>query len=141
MFTIRQPVAVKFILTDLTKQQILMEHRRQVERLTAELEQLELQGRQAVEQSMAQGGDVAQQVRDRFEQEKASRLQQREQIIGQIQQVQQMEIGSEVQNMTVETSVEVHVGDDWGKILRGAEIVIKDGIVHELRRGGESVLN
>ncbi|OFW77757.1 MAG: hypothetical protein A2201_06920 [Alicyclobacillus sp. RIFOXYA1_FULL_53_8] len=141
MFTIRQPVAVKFILTDLTKQQILMEHRRQVERLTAELEQLELQGRQAVEQSMAQGGDVAQQVRDRFEQEKASRLQQREQIIGQIQQVQQMEIGSEVQNMTVETSVEVHVGDDWGKILRGAEIVIKDGIVYELRRGGESVLN
>ena len=141
MFTIRQPVAVKFILTDLTKQQILMEHRRQVQRLTAELEQLELQGRQAVEQSMAQGGDVAQQVRDRFEQEKASRLQQREQIIGQIQQVQQMEIGSEVQNMTVETSVEVHVGDDWGKILRGAEIVIKDGIVYELRRGGESVLN
>jgi len=141
MFTIRQPVAVKFILTDATKQQILMEHRRQVERLTAELEQLELQGRQAVEQSMVQDGNVAQQVRERFEQEKASRLQQREQIIGQIQQVQQMEIGSEVQNMTVETSVEVHVGDDWGKILRGAEIIIKDGIVHELRRGGEFVLN
>lgn len=141
MFTIRQPVAVKFILTDATKQQILMEHRRQVERLTAELEQLELQGRQAVEQSMVQDGNVAQQVRERFEQEKASRLQQREQIIGQIQQVQQMEIGSEVQNMTVETSVEVHIGDDWGKILRGAEIIIKDGIVHELRRGGEFVLN
>lgn len=139
MFTIRQPVAVKFILTDNTKQQILLEHRSQVERLTAELEQLEVQGRQAVEQAMSQGPEAAQEVHERVEQEKISRVQQREQLIQQIQQIQQMEIGSEVQNMTVETSVEVRVGDDWGKILRGAEIVIKDGIVHELRRGGERI--
>lgn len=139
MFSIRQPVAVKFILTDNTKQQILLEHRTQVERLTVELEQLEVQGQEAVEQAMSQGGDVAQQVRERVEQEKNSRIQQREQLIQQIQQIQQMEIGSEIQNMTVETSVEVRVGDDWGKILLGAEIVIKDGMVYELRRGGERV--
>ncbi|MDQ0191535.1 YlqD family protein [Alicyclobacillus cycloheptanicus] len=136
---IRQPVAVKFILTESTKQQILSEHRRQIERLTAELEQLEAQGAQAVEQAMAQGGDVAQQVRQRFEQEKAARVQQRDQLIQQIQQIQQMELGTEIQNMNVETNVEVRVGDDWGKILRGAEIIIKDGVVHEIRRGGESV--
>lgn len=141
MFTIRQPVAVKFILTDSTKQQILMEHRSQVERLTSELEQLEVQGHQAIEQAMSQGGEAAQQVRERVEQEKVARVQQREQLIQQIQQIQQMEIGSEVQNMTVETSVEVRVGDDWGKILQGAEIIIRDGIVHELRRGGEPVLD
>ncbi|MCL6598792.1 MAG: YlqD family protein [Alicyclobacillus macrosporangiidus] len=137
--TIRQPVAVKFILTETTKQQILNEQRRQVERLTAELEQLEQQGRQLLEQAMAQGGDVAQQVRQRIEQERNTRVQQREQLIQQIQQIQQMELGTEIQNMSVETTVDVHVGDDWSKILRGAEIIIKDGIVHEIRRGGEPV--
>ncbi|WP_290587234.1 YlqD family protein [Alicyclobacillus sp.] len=139
MITIRQPVAVKFILTETTKQQILQEQRRQVERLTAELEQLEQQGRQLLEQAMAQGGDVAQQVRQRIEQERNNRIGQREQLIQQIQQIQQMELGTEIQNMSVETTVDVHVGDDWSKILRGAEIIIKDGIVHEIRRGGEPV--
>lgn len=137
MLSIRQPVAVKFILTETTKQQILEEHRRQIDRLTSELEQLDVQSRQAIEQAMSQGGDAAQQVRDRFEQEKAARVQQREQLIQQIQQIQQMELGTEIQNMNVETNVDVHVGDDWGKVLRGAEIIIKDGIVHEIRRGGE----
>ncbi len=139
MLSIRQPVAVKFILTELTKQQILTEHRRQIDRLTEELEQLEIQGKEALEQAMAAGGDVAQQVREQIEQERINREQQREQLIQQIQQIQQMELGTEIQNMNVETSVDVHVGDDWGKILRGAEIVIKDGIVYEIRGGGESV--
>ncbi|MCF8564387.1 YlqD family protein [Alicyclobacillus tolerans] len=140
MFTIRQPVAVKFILTDLTKQQILNEQRSQIERLTFELEQLDQQGAQAIEQAMAQSSEAAEQVRAQLEQEKSNRVEQREQLIQQIQQIQQMELGSEIQNMTVETSVEVRVGDDWGKILQGAEIVIKDGRVHELRRGGDPVV-
>jgi len=139
VITIRQPVAVKFVLTEITKQQIIMEHRRQIERLTSEMEQLEQQGKQALEQAMAQGGDVAQQIHSQLEQEKANRVQQRDQLIQQIQQVQQLELGTEVQNMNVETSVEVNVGDDWSKVLRGAEILIKDGIVHDIRRGGESV--
>ncbi len=139
MLTIRQPVAVKFILTETTKQQILAEQRRQVDRLTAEIEQIEQQGAAMLEQAMAQGGAQAQELRQRLEQEKNNRIQQREQVIQQIQQIQQMELGTEVPNMNVETTVDVRVGDDWSKILRGAEIIIKDGIVHEIRRGGEPV--
>ncbi|MCL6637302.1 MAG: YlqD family protein [Alicyclobacillus sp.] len=137
---IRQPVAVKFILTESTKQQLIQQHRQQVERLQMELEQLDLQGRQWLEQAMAQGGgEAAQQVRQRLEQEKQARLQQREQLIQQMQQIQQMDLGTEVQNMNVETMVEVRVGDDWSKVLLGSEIIIKDGIVHEIRRGGHPV--
>ncbi|RIV21060.1 hypothetical protein D2Q93_10770 [Alicyclobacillaceae bacterium I2511] len=136
--SIRQPVAVKFILTEDTKQQILTEQRRQIEQITASLEQLEQGGRQALEQAMAQGGDVAAKIKEQVEQQKQSHLQQREQLIQQIQQIQQMSIGTEVPNMNVETTVEVHVGDDWGKILLGSEVIVKDGIVHEIRRGGQS---
>lgn len=139
MLRIRQPVAVKFILTEDAKQQILGEQRRQIEQLTIELDQIEQQTRPAIEQAMAQGGEFAQQVRDQIEQEKSTREEQREQLIQQIQQIQQMELGTEIQNMNVETSTEVQVGDDWGKILLGAEIIIKDGVVHEIRRGGESI--
>ncbi|KPV45424.1 hypothetical protein AN477_03260 [Alicyclobacillus ferrooxydans] len=137
--SIRQPVTVKFILTEQTKQQILAEQRRQIEQLTAELDQVELQGKQALEQAMAQGGPAAQEVRQQVEQARNQRLEQREQVIQQIQQIQQLELGTELQNMTVETMVDVNVGDDWSKVLMGAEIIIKDGIVHEIRRGGQPV--
>jgi len=139
MLTIRQPVAVKMILTEATKQQILMDCRRQIDRVTAEIDQIDTQGTQALEQALAQGGDAAQQIRARLDQERATRNQQREQLIQQIQTVQQLELGTEVQNMNVETSVEVRVGDDWAKVLRGAEIILKDGIVHDIRRGGDSL--
>lgn len=135
MLTIRQPVAVKLILTEQTKQQILQESRDQIDRLNNELEQIEEQGKQALEQAMSQGGDIAQQLREQIEQEQSERIQQRDELIEQIQQVQQLEIGSEVQNMTVETTVDVNVGDDWNNILQGSEIVVKDGIVQEIRRG------
>lgn len=139
MLTIRQPVAVKFILTETAKQEIIGEHRRQIERLMTELEQLDQQGKAALEQAMAQGGSAAQEVRERLEQERNNRLQQREQLFQQVQQIQQMELGTEIQNMNVETSVEVKVGDDWGAVLRGAEIIVKDGIVQEIRQGGRTV--
>jgi F0F1-type ATP synthase membrane subunit b/b' len=139
VLTIRQPVAVKFILTEATKQQIIEEHRNQIDRLSMELDQIEQQGKLAIEQAMAQGGDIAAQVREQVQMEKDSRIAQREQLIQQIQQFQQMELGTEIQNMTVETTVEVRVGDDWTKILQGAEIIIKDGIVHEIRQNGERI--
>lgn len=139
MITIRQPVAVKFILTETTKQEILAEQRRQVDQLSVELDQIEEQGKLAIEQAMAQGGEFAQQMRAQVEQERDTRLEQREQLIQQIQQIQQLELGTEIQNMNVETSVDVNVGDDWGQILMGSEIVVKDGVVHEIRRGGASL--
>ena len=140
MLTIRQPVAVKLILTENTKRDIVNESRAQIERLNNELEQIEQQGKEALEQAMAQGGDVAQQLRAQIEQEQQNRIQQREQLIQQIQQIQQLELGTEVQNMTVETMVDVKVGDDWTRILQGSEIIVKDGIVHEIRQGGERLL-
>jgi len=140
MLSIRQPVAVKIILTELAKQQILTEQRRQVEQLMAELEQIEQQGKQAIEEAMAQGGQVAQQIHQQLDEERAKRFQQREQLIQQIQQIQQLELGTELQNMTVETNIDVSVGDDWNKILLGSEIIVKDGVINEIRRGGESVV-
>lgn len=136
---IRQPVSVKFVLTEQTKQQILTEQRRQIEQLSAELDQIDQQGKQALEQAMAQGGSAAQEIRQQVEEQRNQRLEQREQLIQQIQQIQQLELGTELQNMTVETTVEVNVGDDWSKVLMGSEIIIKDGIVHEIRSGGQSV--
>lgn len=136
---IRQPVAVKFVLTEATKQQIIQEQRRQIEQVMSELEQLEVQGKEAIEQAMMQSGELAQQVRQQVENEKQAREERREELIQQMQQFQQMDLGTEVQNMTVETTVTVHVGDDWSKVLMGSEIVVRDGIIVDIRQNGQSI--
>ncbi|EJY55871.1 hypothetical protein URH17368_1590 [Alicyclobacillus hesperidum URH17-3-68] len=136
---IRQPVAVKFILTEAAKQQIIAEQRRQIEQVMNELEQIEEQGKQAIEQAMAQSGELAQQVRLQVENEKRVREQRREELFQQMQQFQQMELGTEIQNMTVETMVEVKPGDDWTKVLLGSEIIVRDGIVVEIRQNGQRI--
>ncbi|MBF8378360.1 YlqD family protein [Alicyclobacillus mali] len=136
---IRQPVAVKFILTETAKQQIIAEQRRQIDQIQNELDQLEQQGKIAIEQAMAQGGEIAQQVRQQLENERRVREQRREELFRQMQQIQQLELGAEIQNMTVETVVDVKPGDDWTKVLLGAEIIVKDGIVVELRQNGQRI--
>lgn len=136
---IRQPVAVKFILTETAKQQIIAEQRRQIDQIQNELEQLEQQGKIAIEQAMAQGGEIAQQVRQQLENERRVREQRREELFRQMLQIQQLELGTEIQNMTVETVVDVKPGDDWTKVLLGAEIIVKDGIVVELRQNGQRI--
>lgn len=138
---IRQPVAVKLILTETTKQQIVHEQRRQIEEVINELEQIELQGKEALAQAMAQGGDIAQQVRQQIENEKGVREQRREELFQQMQQIQQMELGTEIQNMTVETVVTVNPGDDWTKVLLGSEIIVRDGVIMDIRQNGQSVQN
>lgn len=135
---IRQPVAVKVILTEATKQQIIQEQRRQIEQVLNEIEQIDVQGKEAIEQAMTQSGELAQQVRMQVENEKNIREQRREELFQQMQQVQQLELGTELQNMTVETVVHVNPGDDWNRILQGSEIIVRDGIVVEIRQNGES---
>ncbi|GMA61754.1 YlqD family protein [Alicyclobacillus fastidiosus] len=136
---IRQPVAVKLVLTEATKQQIIQEQRRQIEQVMNELEQIETQGKEALAQAMAQGGELAQQVRQQIENEKNTREHRREELFQQMQQIQQMELGTEIQNMTVETVVSVKPGDDWTKVLLGAEIIVRDGIIQEIRQNGQKI--
>lgn len=136
---IRQPVAVKLILTETTKQQIVQEQRRQIEQVMNELEQIDSQGKEALTQAMAQGGEFAQQVRAQIENEKNTREQRREELFQQMQQIQQMELGTEIQNMTVETVVTVNPGDDWTKVLLGSEIIVRDGVIAEIRQNGQNI--
>lgn len=136
---IRQPVSVKMILTEATKQQIVQEHRNQIGQVLNELEQIEAQAPEALQQAMEQGGEFAQQIHQQIENEKNTREQRRDELMEQMQQIQQMELGTELQNMTVETVVTVKPGDDWANILQGAEIIVRDGIVQEIRQNGEKI--
>ena len=141
MITIRQPVTIKVVLTEDTKQAWLAELRRLVNSTIAELEELEFRSKQWLRDAEKQGDGAIQAAEVKIEQEKAQRIEQREQLIQQLTQIQQMDVGSEVANGTVETTVDVKVGDSWDAVVQGSEIVIKDGTVVEIRQNGQVMAN
>ncbi|WP_231877825.1 YlqD family protein [Ferroacidibacillus organovorans] len=139
MITIRQPVAVKVILTEETKQQWLAELRRLINATIAELEELEFRGKQWLREAKEQGEAAIAATEERIESERSQRIERREQMIAQLSQIQQMDIGEEVPNGNVETTVDVKVGDSWDTVLLGSEIILKDNIVVEIRQNGQSI--
>jgi hypothetical protein len=139
MLTIRQPVAVKFVLTEEAKQRVINELQQMIAQVMDEMEQIEESGKKFMEQAQAEGPESVAALQAKIQEELGKRVERREQLIQQLSQIQQMPLGTEVQQGQVETTVDVKVGDSWEKIVMGAEIIVKDGIVVEIRRAGERV--
>ena len=139
MLTIRQPVTVKFILTEQTKQRAVSEFHQMISNVSNEIDSIETQGKQFMEQAIQQGEEAVQALEAKIQEEKSKREERRDQLIQQLSQIQQMNLGEEVTQGQVETSVEVKVGDSWDKVLLGSEIIVKDGIVVEIRQSGDTL--
>jgi hypothetical protein len=127
------------ILTEETKQNWLAELRRLINGTIAELEELEFRSKQLLREAEKQGDAAVKATEEQIEVERMQRVQRREQLIAQLSQIQQMDLNAEVPNGTVETTVDVQIGDSWDAVLLGGEIVVKDGVVVEIRRNGQSV--
>lgn len=56
----------------------------------------------------------------------------------QINQLNELQIGTEIKEQTIETLYDLNVGDDWNMVLNNPIIIIKDGVVAEIREGGSN---
>ncbi|MBX3077205.1 YlqD family protein [Candidatus Obscuribacterales bacterium] len=137
---IRQ-IAVRAIVTENFKNQVSNEIQRNLQQIDAELQQLEFKGKRAVSEieKRSQGVMTAdarvqiETIRGQVEQEKMRLLQLKEEMMGQNQALSELPIGSVVTQFTVENPVEVRVGENIFQRLEGGEILVKDGIIQEIR--------
>ena len=137
---IRQ-IAVRAIVTENFKNQVSNEIQRNLQQIDAELQQLEFKGKRAISEieKRAQGAITTdarvqiETIRGQVEQEKMRLLQLKEEMMGQNQALSELPIGSVVTQFTVENPVEVRVGENIFQRLEGCEILVKDGIIQEIR--------
>jgi hypothetical protein len=137
---IRQ-IAVRAIVTENFKNQVSNEIQRNLQQIDAELQQLEFKGKRAISEieKRSQGqmtNDARVQIetiRGQVEQEKMRLLQLKEEMMGQNQALTELPIGSVVTQFTVENPVEVRIGENIFQRLEGGEILVKDGIIQEIR--------
>ena len=131
--TVVRPVVVKAIVTDTFKRQYLSELEDTVKRLDAIIVQIDTQirrtelERQITPQSRA--------IRQQLEVERSRQEAARMELAARTKEAEGLELQSEFSQGTVESTVDLNVGDNFFTRLARAEIVIKDGIVIEIREG------
>lgn len=137
---IRQ-IAVKAIVTENFKNQVGAEIQRNLQQIDAELQQLDFKGKRAIadiekrspQPMPAETRVQVETIRNQVEAEKLRLLQLREEMQGQSQALAELPLGSVVTQFTVENPVEVRIGENIFQRLEGGEILVKDGVIQEIR--------
>ncbi len=137
---IRQ-IAVKAIVTENFKNQVGAEINRNLQQIDAELQQLDFKGKRAIADIEKRAGQPVaaetkiqiETIRNQVEAEKLRLLQLREEMQGQSQALAELPLGSVVTQFTVENPVEVRIGENIFQRLEGGEILVKDGVIQEIR--------
>ncbi|MCS7173898.1 MAG: YlqD family protein [Armatimonadetes bacterium] len=129
--TLIRPVVVKAIVTETFKENYkrdLQEALRGVEdliaRVDSQIRRLELE-RQITPQNRA--------VRQQLEVERSRQEALRAELLERLREAERLELNTEFPQATVDAQVEVRVGDNLFRKLSRAEILVKDGIVMEIR--------
>jgi hypothetical protein len=130
---IKRPVTVVAIVTEQFKQQLINEVQEAIQQVDAGIEALDSQARRYLLQlqtaDMAQAGAFRRQV----DAEKAKQEGSKVELQARLAESQQLEINSEFPRGTLESFVDLKVGDNLIDRLGRAEIVVKDDVITEIR--------
>lgn len=127
-------VVVKQILTEESRDRLKEQFLSRQYQLTKELKQLEFVLHKKMKENSSQS--YQQSLKASFDKEVARRKERLRQLELKLGQLDELDLGSELREGTIQMIEEVAEGDNWDEVMKGTEIVIKDGVVHELRSGG-----
>jgi len=118
-------VAVKQVITEASKKMLRNKFEQEKEQLSIECQQLQFEQRKLKHQLHAS----KQEINNRFQQEIKARKDKIMMIDFKIEQLDMLEIGSEITENEVNALVQVQVGDRWDELNNKQSIIIKDNIV------------
>ncbi|MFJ7729002.1 YlqD family protein [Neobacillus sp. NPDC097160] len=124
-----QTVVVKQILTENSKQQLFNTYQSKRLQLQKECDQLQFELKRLEKTKSFSPGAL----KKHFEKEIQMRKEKIKLVEFQSEQLHILPLGSELNEKEVQALVEVKVGDSWDERLGQLTIIIKDGIVEEIR--------
>lgn len=137
---LQRNVNIKAIVTPRWKEEAQQQLQAQLNQLDSQLQQLDLQLQQVITEIQRQslqppGPETIQQteaIRMEFNQRKSELLEQKNQILQQLQQVQMLDLNQEVNQGQIASMFTIQTGDNLIEKMQ-VEILLRDGVVEEIR--------
>lgn len=122
---------VKQILTEDSKKKLFDQYEARKLQLQREKSQLQFELKRMEKTKNFSPGTL----KNHFEKEINKRLEKEKLLEFQIEQLHMLPLGSELKEKEIQALIEVKVGDSWTDRLGQPEIIIKDGVIEEIREG------
>lgn len=135
---LKRPVAIKAIVTEKFKSEASKEIQQALQNFDLALQQLEFQGKRALT-DLDKNPDVPnkdqarQNLQMQIEQQRAQINAQKAELLQRLNMIAQLDMNSEFMQATVDNYVEVKVGDNLYEKMSNTEVIVKDGIIVEIR--------
>ncbi len=138
---LRRQAIIKAIVTDTFKQQASAELQGALQQIDMQMQQLEFQGKRAISDLEKKGISPAgpeltaqlNQLKAQIEQERQNLFTAKNDMMQKLNMIGQLEPGSEFVQGNVDNFVDVKLGDNLYAKLSAPEIIVKDGVVIEIR--------
>jgi hypothetical protein len=137
---LKRSVNVKAIVTPRWKEEAQQQLQAQINQVDNQLQQLEMQAQRMISEIQKQslqlpGPESAQQIESiqvQVNQKKSELLEQKNQVLQQLQQVQILEMDQEVNQGQIDSVFRVELGDNLIEKMQ-VELLLRDGMVEEIR--------
>lgn len=124
-----QNIIVKQVLTEKSKEQLLQKYEGNRLQLRKECDQLRFELKKLEKSKKFQTANL----KKHFEKEIHKRQEKIKLLEFQLEQLHMLPLGSELKEKEIQGIIEVNIGDSWEEVVTNKTIIIKDGIVAEIR--------
>ncbi|KYD08224.1 YlqD family protein [Heyndrickxia sporothermodurans] len=124
-----QTVTIKQVLTEKSKKELQQSYIQKKITMQKECDQLRFELKKLERTNKFSPTSL----KTHFEKEINSRKEKIKLIDFQIEQLSLLPLGSEIKEQDIQAIVDVKVGDNWEKLMKEQMIIVKDGIVIEIR--------
>ena len=137
---LKRVVNVKVIVTPLWKEEVQQQLQEQINQTDQQLQQLDMEGQRTISVIQKQGlqppgPQTIQQIDNiqlQINQKKSELLEQKNQLLQNLQQIQYLDLEQEVNQFQMESFFQVKTGDNLISKMQ-VEIVLRDGVIEEIR--------
>lgn len=124
-------VLVKQVITEASKETLQQAFRKEMIQLDRECQQLLFEQRKLKNKVTSSKREIT----ERFEEEIKQRKDKMTLIEFKLNQLDLLEIGSEIVEKEVDALVDLAIGSDWNELMNKQAIVVEDGIVVRIDQG------
>ena len=131
---LKQDVALVFIVTNELKTHLLEEFKAAADDVQRQIDQFDFRARHALAELQRADLNRAMAARQQIDAEKRRLEAVKAELADRQKEIEQLTIGSEYPRGTIDGQVEVKLGDSLFEKLAGIQLIVKDGIVVEIRQ-------